>query len=224
MQPYQARSMGWAVSNKHIAYYRILEAFDAPGCPICRLLEQDARSSIKWTLYEHVNDSDIRQELVASRGYCKEHSDLLIELGHPLGVAIIYRDIIDAATADLQSGAVLRRNRRGSKSRSQCPICKSVKGYLDRCLGTLTDNYGDDEMRSRLLSCRDLCIPHVELLLDRLPPNAQQELRQAALSHLGELKAELSEIIRKSDYRCEEPWGEEGNAWTRAVKRLSGHG
>jgi len=60
------------------------------------------------------------------------------------------------------------------------------------------------------------------LLLDLLPPDHQAGLRKIILSHLSDLKGELSEIVRKSDYRCTEPWGAEGNAWIRTVRKLSG--
>jgi len=37
------------------------------------------------------------------------------------------------------------------------------------------------------------------------------------------LTDQLSEIIRKSDYRfLDEPWGEEGDAWLRAIAVLAG--
>ena len=201
--------------RKHIAYYRVLEAFDQPGCPICSLMDQSVRQRMGAMLYEQVNDPGTRRKLIESRGFCNVHSSLLLELGHPLGVAIIYRDIVDSVSGELNSG-------KSRRNRAKCLGCVWAENDEKQYLSVLAEHFGEEEMRSRILGSRSLCLPHSIKLLDLLPLNQQSEFRQAMLSHLAELKAELSEIVRKSDYQCSEPWGPEGDAWIRAVAKLSG--
>ena len=210
-----ARYTSRVMPRKHIAYYKVLEALDSPGCPICSLVNQSVRRRMDSMLYEQVNDPGTRRKLIESRGFCRQHSSLLLELGHPLGVAIIYRDIVDSVSAELASG-------RSRRNLAKCPACTWAEHDEQQYLSTLADHFADPDLSPRILGSRDLCLPHLKKLLEMLPPSQQPEFRQAALSHLAELKAELSEIVRKSDYRCEEPFGPEGDAWIRAVAKLSG--
>ena len=201
--------------RKHIAYYKVLEALDSPGCPICNLVNQSVRRRMDSMLYEQVNDPGTRRKLIESRGFCNEHSSLLLELGHPLGVAIIYRDIVDSLSAELASG-------KSRRNRAKCLGCVWAENDEKQYLSVLAEHFADPDLSGRTLSCRDLCLPHAENLLALLPIHQQPEFRQAMLSHLAELKAELSDIVRKSDYQCSEPWGPEGDAWIRAVAKISG--
>jgi hypothetical protein len=48
-------------------------------------------------------------------------------------------------------------------------------------------------------------------------------VRRVQLAHWESLIAELSEFVRKNDYRFQhEPVGREGSAWLRAVDAVSG--
>jgi hypothetical protein len=203
--------------RKHIAYYKVLEAFDLPGCPICDLVNQSVRARMDAVLYEQVNDPGTRRKLIESRGFCRQHSALLLELGHPLSVAIIYRDIVDSVSGELNSG-------KSRPNRAKCLGCVWAENDEKQYLSTLAEHFADPDLSGGILGSRDLCLPHLRKLLEMLPPDQQSELRQAMLSHLAELKAELSEIVRKSDYRCEERFGPEGDAWIRAVAKISGCG
>lgn len=206
--------------TKHMVFHKALDALDQPGCPICSLVAQSIKSSIECTFYEHVTDPDTRLALTASWGYCKEHAASLIESGNPLGVAIVYSDVLDAVARDIQS--VHRIRRRSASSRAKCPACALADESAERYIGTIAQHFHDAEMHPRIIQCRGICIPHAKRLLEKLSPGDREEMRQAILSHLADLKAELSEIVRKSDYQCDEPWGEERDAWIRAIQRVSG--
>jgi hypothetical protein len=204
---------------KHIAYYNLLEAFEAEGCPVCSLMAQAVRKHAEWLMYEGVNDPGMRQKLIRSRGFCAQHGELMIEIGHPLGLALIYGDIVDSVSSSLTPA---RRPRTAGSSSATCPACGWAKESESQYLSAIADHFADKELRVRVFECRAFCLPHLEKLLELLPAPEQEVLRQAALAHLSELGFELSEIVRKSEYRCEEPWGPEGNAWKRAVRKISG--
>jgi len=205
--------------RKHIAYYRVLEALDRPGCPVCGLVEEDIRRRVEWIFHEHVNDPGVRRKLVESRGFCARHSEILLELGHPLGVAIIYRDIVDSISGDLKHASV---SSRPGKQRAKCLACELIERNEQQYLSVVAEHLTKEELRAGILASRGLCIPHLRKLLGLLSPREQNELKRGVLLQLSELRSELSEIVRKSDYRCEEPWGSEGDAWIRAVRKVSG--
>jgi len=207
------------MAQKHIAYYRLLEALEAPGCPICRLAEESVRRRMQFILYESVNDPAVRKELTASRGFCPRHGELFLELGSPLGAALIYSDIIDAVSQDLLRSPSRKRR---LTEKPACPACGWAENSAQQSLCVLADNMNDEEMRVRIASNRDFCIPHLFRLLSLASSDELDHLRNMALRHLADLKSELSEIVRKSDYRCSEPWGPEGDSWRRAVRKLSG--
>ncbi|MBP6964923.1 MAG: hypothetical protein KBC96_11010 [Armatimonadetes bacterium] len=206
------------MSRKHISYFKVLEALDLPGCPICGLVSENLQKRMEALFYEQVNDPGTRRRLVDSQGFCVAHSRVLLELGSPLGVAIIYRDIIDSVSDDLKAGIRLRR----PAKHSQCPVCSWEENDEHQYLSILAEHFADEEIHSRVSGCRDFCVPHLRKLLGLLPPDQQSDLRQMILSHLSALKDELTEIVRKSDYQCAEPWGPEGNSWIRTVRKISG--
>src|SRR5437588_338841 len=70
-----------AVTEKFVGYYRLLEALDKPGCPICRCLLEDGRRHLDALLYEQVTDVETRRRLRAAWGLCNWHTWMLPTLG-----------------------------------------------------------------------------------------------------------------------------------------------
>jgi hypothetical protein len=204
------------MAGKDPAYYNIIEAFDSGGCPVCALVDKSARKWMEWLLYERVSDPKTRFKLRDSRGFCADHARTMLELGSPLPVAIIYRDIIELVAGDLRSKWPV------PKKKAECPACVEASEFEAVYLTAIADNFEDPEMQTRLLKGNDLCLPHVINLLKRLPGRHRAALLDAVLTHLVDLDAELAEIIRKSDYRCTEDFGPEVDAWIRTVRKITG--
>src|SRR6266545_1405388 len=84
--------------GKFIRFFRLVDACDRPGCPVCRCLVADARQYLDSLLYERVNDPDTRRRLHASWGFCSWHAWMLREVSDPaFGSAIMYEDFLRAA-------------------------------------------------------------------------------------------------------------------------------
>jgi len=77
-------------------YFALLEACQQPACPVCRLEQQATERYLDHLFYENVNDSGVRSHLRSSLGFCHEHTGLLLNhrLGDPLGMSIIYNDVL----------------------------------------------------------------------------------------------------------------------------------
>jgi len=204
------------MSGKEPSYYNLIEAFDAGRCPVCALVDKSVRKWMEWLFYERTSDPKTRLKLRDSRGFCPEHARLALELGSPLPMAIIYRDVIELTVGDLKS------KRPVTKKKAECPACIEAREFEGVYLSAIADNFDDPEMRRRLLVGRDLCLPHIVKLLKRLRGRHRSMLLETVISHFSDLDAELVEIIRKSDYRCSEPFGPEGDAWIRIVRKLIG--
>ena len=69
-----------------------------------------------------------------------------------------------------------------------------------------------------------LCLPHLCTALGSVRRRQHvQSLTEMALTQFITLEEELSELIRKSDYRFRgEPRGREAASWTRAAQLLAG--
>lgn len=202
------------MAGKDTAYHRVIEAFGEGGCPVCALVGESVRKWMEWFIYERVSDPKTRFKLRDSRGFCPDHARLMLDLASPLPVAIVYSDLIRLVTGDLKS-------RKASK-KAECPACAEASVFEDVYLSAIADHFGEPDMRTRVLEGRDLCLPHIAGLLDRLRGRNRSALLDAVLSHLSDLDAELAEIIRKSDYRVKEEFGPEGDAWTRVVRKFIG--
>jgi hypothetical protein len=93
-----------------------------------------------------------------------------------------------------------------SSGASACPVCETI----------------DDEailLLRQSVDSRLLCLPHAALALrHNLPVNVDDYL-----DAVGDLVYELTELIRKADYRFrDEPRGAERDAWLRSLAYVAG--
>ncbi len=216
-------------------------------CPLCDLATKAVASYLDSLLYESVNDPGLRQDIREARGLCNTHAWQLRTLsGAALGVALIYRDVLEtvlqlirqskyrhpqplslqrlqgalggeqppAGTADLVAALA---------PQNTCPACRHQRRVEDVYLGTLIDALDDEDMRLAFRASNGLCLPHfrraLQLVGDEAAFNRLVEIEAACLERLD---VELSEFIRKHDYRfAHEPMGQESDAWVRAIGQMS---
>ncbi|MCZ7667333.1 MAG: DUF6062 family protein [Chloroflexi bacterium] len=74
-----------------------MEASDQPGCPVCRWSNISVERQLKGLIFDSVNDVDTRLGIRESLGFCPEHAWQLPESedNAPLGIAFIYRDVLN---------------------------------------------------------------------------------------------------------------------------------
>ena len=208
-------------------YSELLKACAQPGCPLCRMSLEAVRRYLASTMYEFVNDGGVRAALRAARGYCNRHAWMVTEgYGVVLGVAVVQRDLIDAtleATESVpqrQGGPKIARRLRPT---ADCPACTHQRRMDDIAIQTLLKYLDDPDMASALEgTC--LCLPHLARALELVQNSDQLELLlRFQRKSLLELRGELSELIRKHDYRfVDEGFGPEGDSWLRATGIVSG--
>lgn len=225
----------------------LLDACKQPGCPVCRLVNQAVDRYLDNLFYENVNDGDLRAQLRSSLGFCHEHAWLAIKpgLGDALGVAIIYHDILtnilrklpEAGNGSQGQGWLSSLLGQGPNQLSEqskeivnvlnphepCPVCQKRDQATELYLSELSNSLKNEKMLASLEESDGLCLPHLSLAFKENTRDVDIEAFSMLLTisrkKLTALDQELSEIIRKNDYRFrDEGFGEEGNAWRRVIR------
>jgi hypothetical protein len=106
-----------------------------------------------------------------------------------------------------------------------CPACVWAEKMEGVYLGEFVNHLlGQDGLLADYESSDGLCLPHFRQALARVRDERVFEALVSAQRSIWErLIAHLSEFIRKSDHRFQnETWGEERDAWLRAIAALAG--
>jgi len=230
------------------SFYDLRDALAQPGCAVCRLKADSAERFLDRLLWESVNDVTSRHAIRQAQGFCHAHAWSLARTDASLGVAIILHDVLQSllpaiASATFQAispwsarrvhealdpkqpAAATAEAVARLEPQAACPACawveKMERIYLDVLLGHLL---GEDGLLAAYASSEGLCLPHFRQALAQVRDEQVFEALVGAQRTIWErLVGDLSEFIRKNDYRFRsETWGEERDAWLRAIAALSG--
>lgn len=199
-------------------YYELIDAMrEERGCPVCFLLDRYISRYIDNLLYENVNNKDIRDKILTSRGFCREHSKRILEYrykGYALGIAIIYKDLIESYLEGLNNGRI---------TPGRCFICEVSDDMESRLLDEIIKGIKEYDFYEVYRNSYGLCISHLSKIVNSV---RDKEIRNIFLeievSKLKALSEDLSEFIRRQDYRFkEESMEEKSNGWIRAIDILN---
>ena len=227
--------------------HSLLEACRKPGCPVCRLEQRSVERYLDNQFYENVNKPAFRDGLRASLGFCNEHAWLAVDqrLGDALGFTIIYRDVINGILGRLEEQVPSRASRRWAvllermpiqvrslmermlyalTPQKRCPACQYREEVTHNMISVLLSELKAAEMVNALQAPDGLCLTHLRLAVEHVKDVSACEMLVAIhREKLENLKTELTEFIRKSDYRfMAEGFGKEGDAWLRAIGMMVG--
>lgn len=210
--------------QKFIGFFKLIEAMNHPGCPVCRRMLDETHHAMESFLYESVNDPGLRAEIRRDKGLCHRHCWQLAGFGDALGGAILFQDILQsllpaaAVSGDLtQQGAQL------------CHFCRAEEQVGRSVLAELAQRLDDEEVKAAWNGPAVLCIPHLAQTCASARKtkkgNARalqslQETHQRKYTTLCE-QMRLLLIKQSYDHRNEKP-GPEKDSWLRAVEVLVG--
>ncbi|MEW6232233.1 MAG: DUF6062 family protein [Chloroflexota bacterium] len=86
--------------------YRLEEAFEEVGCPICLLVAESEDAFLEQFLWEGVNDPFLRGRLLTSLGFCRDHAWQVVDKEARYGgtgVGIVYEHLGRQTLAALES-------------------------------------------------------------------------------------------------------------------------
>ncbi len=172
-------------------------------------------------------DPAIRQKLVDSFGFCYEHTwqSINLKLSDSLGHAILYKDLVNHVMMTIienlrNPGSQLAN---ALNPASACPACRVEDTTLDRVIDAMVVSLRDQDFVAEFKQSNGLCIPHLKRLLPSLDGKRQAVILGHQRTCMEELKSELAEFIRKSDYRFrDEGIGKEGDSYKRAADMIQG--
>jgi hypothetical protein len=234
--------------TRTMSFYDLRDALAQSGCAVCRLKTDAADRFLDGLLWESVNDPHKRRKIRRAQGFCYEHSWALVRTSASLGVALIARDVLQDLLKTMEGGTFqampplsLRRVQEALdskqpaaataefvsqlESRTDCPACLWVEKMEGIILNTLVQSLlGEGGLLADYEASDGLCLPHFRQALAQVRKEAVFEALVSAQRTVWErLVGQLSESIRKSDYRFQdEAWGEESGAWLRAIAALVG--
>ena len=212
----------------------LYEAFEQPGCPVCRLTLASVHQYLDSLIYEYVNKPATHAMVRAARGFCPRHGwHIENELNaSAFAIAILYEGLVRTLLKDMgnpgPNGGRRQVNQAGTPSRRRRPVRPASTRGRSRSICCATCWSTSSRTRSRSGStvppgcaCR-IC---ARCLRSTPTPGPARVLagQQAIWSRL---QADLSEFVRKHDYRYgTDAMGEEGTSAPRdrGHLRYAGH-
>lgn len=214
--------------EKHLPYYRLLESFKEKGCPFCGLLSKSLDKYLEGLLYEHVNDSQIRQILRESRGFCNVHAEKIQSFGDSFGLGIIYHDILSSIASQinisLEAGFKRDTFKQLGRQTLVCPACSHLQDVEHRYLGIFAKYIDDIKIEIAYERSDGLCLHHFVMIMKIIKSKRKKEfIAQVQDKKIKAISEQLEEFIRKHDYRFSgKGYTEEADSWLRAVEMVSG--
>lgn len=180
-------------------------------CPVCTF-EGESRYNWTWSfLWEHVNDPDTREELIAAGGLCPADLWRAVEMArnvikNSLGVAMVFQHLVKVVTRALESGRSGELWIGTSPWRfelgRECQACETAKGAGRRGRARLLQAATVDKPPGWLESGFPLCREHFE--------------GTVSVARRPEIRARLYELQNKGIAR--EPGKEDPSAGNERVE------
>lgn len=200
--------------DKHTPYYELLEAIRDAGCPICRLAVRSGDRFLETYSYEHVNDIEIRELVRLAKGFCHNHTWRLFHKHSPLGTALTFYDILGEAAHQIGAArerqgllsSLAGRVRKRLAPEGTCLGCDAQSNAEQRHLGLLVESLRNErEAQEAYGSADGLCLHHLRAALRARPSReATDILLRVQEQRIAAVREQMSEIVRKADYRVKE--------------------
>jgi hypothetical protein len=164
--------------------------------------------------------------LLESEGYCGRHCRDLARFSDGLAVALFYRHLLRQKNKNLgpdRPGFLSRLKGIFNPARpaSLCPACHQEVEVEQGQARLMRQAFQEPEFKTAWQAHAGLCLPHITLVGGVDFPGRAEFLKGEATKSEA-LCLELDEIVRKHDHRSNEKMGKEGDAWSRALRKMHG--
>jgi hypothetical protein len=224
----------------------VWEAYRADSeCPVCILEKKNEAQNVKYFLGDSVMDPDTRVA-ANQKGFCVYHTELLLEGGHKLGLALMTHtrlaELLSAFRKKLRDEAEAKgKNKREpvdwpgffKSTQAGCLFCERLAATVGRYIFTIVYLYKKDaDFKKTFLASKGFCLAHLARALEMADKEfggaVREEFCRDLLSleekRLAELEGEIDWFIQKFDYRNQDkPWGNSADALPRTLQKLKGH-
>ena len=202
------------VPEKDMPYFDLLDALSSDNCVLCALIDKKIQFYLEHLLYQSVNDSGFRKKWKKSCGFCHHHSWLLADKKDALGIAILYKDLIDFYGDELPTQPVGRK----------CPLCELEKETRLRFQYIITHHWPDEELKQAIENSAGLCCPHLQTVFsDVRKKDIREALLKASINKFKNINKDLEILINSYDYLHSNPTEEKIKiSWRTAIEKMTG--
>jgi hypothetical protein len=211
--------------------YELMQAFDQPGCPVCRLTAESVHNYLGSLMYEYVNEPPTHMAVRAARGFCPSHAWHIQEQinASALGIAVLYEGLVRNLLKDMgqitpTSGRRQIAQAAGALEASgPCPACTHRGIVEEHVIRNLLEGLANADFASALRHSSGICLHHLRQALGSGGQTAAKALLTSIQQEIwAQLQRDLAEYIRKNDYRfANEPMGAEGTSPRRAIEQMA---
>lgn len=212
--------------------FELYQAFEQPGCPVCRLVEQSVHAFIEGLMYEYVNEPATHFAVRNARGFCATHAWHALEQinASALGIALLYEGLVRNLLDDMgqvKAGDGRRQVVQAAQAlapKGPCPICEHRDTAELHLLRNLLEYLPDEDFAAAFGASAGLCLGHLrQALALNAPVHAKARLLALQQAIWRRLQRDLAEFVRKSDYQfADEELGEEADSPRRAIQSFAG--
>jgi hypothetical protein len=191
---------------------QLIEALQAPGCPLCTHADRRVWRHLSGVLYELVTDVGFRERLVAGGGFCPRHTRLTLavnreELGGVTAAAILLRSVLGARREALRAAGDGRRTGQriaaATRAAWSCMACEQEEIALSDAIGSLVGHSARDPHWREWLGASAWCLGHVGRLATALhsaDAASGAAFVAAQVEHLAALDGRLEGLVHHSSH------------------------
>lgn len=212
--------------------YDLFNAFDQPGCAVCRLTMTSVHQYLDSLIYEYVNEPATHMMVRAARGFCPRHAwHIQNEINaSAAGIAVLYEGLVRNLLKDMGDPDPTGGKRHIAQVASAlvpqapCPACEHQRTVEEHLLRNLLEHIAQNEFAGGFERSAGLCLPHLRQMLD-VESSARARAHVLALQHAiwSRLQQDLEAFYRKQDYHyLNDAMGDEGDSPRRAIESFSG--
>ncbi len=178
----------------------LIEAWTAPGDPMCTHVATMAPRYLVSLLYQHTTDRAYRDRFIKGGGFCRRHVRAAVKAdtagnGDGVGGAIFLRSMLAARHRGLEAAGGFRaakRIREATRAAWDCPVCENETTLAAAAAQRLVGHSQADEAWRVWVTDAPWCLDHVGDLL-----SAASDAGRGALSALQERQSALMQDLDK---------------------------
>jgi adenylylsulfate kinase len=187
----------------------LADAFDAPGCPLCRERSRTEAAYLESILAESVNDVGFRADLDAARGFCARHAAAVLDADRAragsLAASILLRATLVVRLRDVEAAAAAggwSRSRKVADATRQpaCPACARTAVADERSVETVV-RLSEDAAWAEAVRGAPVCLDHLLALMAVRPvPHWWPAVEAAHVERLRSLAERLDAFAHASSH------------------------
>ncbi len=147
------------------SYYRctVLSLLNRAPCIFCSGEREATQRYFRWFIAEKYAQPEVLETLARSRGFCPQHTRILVAWSSPSQIVSVYSYIVESLLVSLD-----RRN--GLTAAGPCPACEDQASERRLLVGGLA--LVEPQIRSEPGRSGGICVSHLRDVSPVLPPQA----------------------------------------------------